>query len=99
MAWLVAIVAIVATIHAMEKIPLRLYHGVAYHPELRPETDVERNIAEVKELGVNAARLGEFAWATMAPRKGKMRLTGRKAVVSGASRGMPPDLLTVRREP
>lgn len=57
-------------------IPVRapLYHGVAYYPELWPEADVERDIAEMRKLGLNVARMGEFAWAKMEPEEGEISL-------------------------
>lgn len=75
--WLVAFFAtgvLVTMLPAAEQIPARLYHGVAYYPELWPEADVDRDIAEMKKLGINVARLGEFAWATMEPSDGKISL-------------------------
>lgn len=52
----------------------KLYHGVAYYPELWPEQDIDRDIAEMQKLGINIARMGEFAWAAMEPKKGKISL-------------------------
>ncbi|OIQ95008.1 beta-galactosidase YesZ [mine drainage metagenome] len=49
----------------------RLYHGVAYYPELWPEKDVDRDITEMKKLGINVVRMGEFAWAKMEPDEGR----------------------------
>ncbi|WP_440903364.1 beta-galactosidase [Catenovulum sp. SX2] len=53
----------------------RLYHGVAYYPELWPEEDIDRDIAEMKKLGINVARMAEFAWSTMEPEEGKIDLS------------------------
>ncbi len=52
----------------------KLYHGVAYYPELWPEDDIEGDIAEMKKLGINVARMGEFAWSSMEPEEGKISL-------------------------
>src|SRR5690349_9794622 len=52
----------------------KLYHGVAYYPELWPEAAIDRDIAEMKKLGINVARIGEFAWAAMEPEEGKISL-------------------------
>jgi beta-galactosidase len=52
----------------------KLYHGAAYYPELWPETDIERDIAEMKKLGINVVRMGEFAWAKMEPDEGRISL-------------------------
>jgi len=51
--------------------PKKLYHGVAYYPELWPEADIDRDIGEMKKLGINVARMAEFAWSTMEPKQGK----------------------------
>ena len=50
----------------------KLYHGAAYYPELWPEADIARDIAEMKKLGINVVRVGEFAWSKMEPDEGKM---------------------------
>ena len=39
----------------------KLYHGSCYYPELWPEADLERDIAEMQRLGLNYVRIGEFA--------------------------------------
>ncbi|WP_308366262.1 MULTISPECIES: beta-galactosidase [unclassified Microbulbifer] len=52
----------------------KLYHGVAYYPELWPEEDIDRDIVEMKKLDINVARMGEFAWSTMEPERGKISL-------------------------
>ncbi len=50
----------------------QLYHGAAYYPELWPESDVDRDIVEMKKLGINVVRIGEFAWAKMEPNEGQI---------------------------
>lgn len=50
----------------------KLVHGVCYYPELWPETDIDRDIREMKSLGINMIRIGEFAWSTMEPEEGKI---------------------------
>ena len=59
----------------------KLYHGVAYYPELWPKEDVDRDIIEMKKLGINVARMGEFAWSTMEPKEGKITLDYFKRVM------------------
>ena len=51
-----------------------LYHGVAYYPELWPESEVDSDIAQMKALGINVVRMGEFAWAKIEPEEGKVSL-------------------------
>jgi beta-galactosidase len=52
----------------------KLYHGVCYYPELWPEADIERDITEMKRVGINLVRMGEFAWAKLEPEEGKISL-------------------------
>lgn len=49
----------------------KIYLGAAYYPELWDESEVEKDIARCKELGVNCLRVGEFAWGKMEPKEGK----------------------------
>ena len=48
----------------------KLYHGACYYPELWPESDIDRDIAEMKRVGLNVVRLGEFAWSAIEPDEG-----------------------------
>lgn len=50
----------------------KLWHGVCYYPELWPVEDIARDIAEMKKLGINVIRIGEFTWSTLEPREGKI---------------------------
>ncbi len=50
----------------------RLVHGVAYYPELWPEEDIDKDIAEMRKLGINVVRMGEFAWSSFEPQQGKV---------------------------
>ncbi|WP_143873221.1 beta-galactosidase [Catenovulum sediminis] len=59
----------------------KLYHGVAYYPELWPLEDIDRDIAEMKKLGINVARMAEFAWSTMEPEEGYINLSLFKMVM------------------
>ena len=45
--------------------------GVAYYPEDWPEEEIASDAARMKELGIRAARIGEFAWHRMEPKDGK----------------------------
>jgi beta-galactosidase len=51
-----------------------LYHGAAYYPELWPESDIDRDIAEMKRVGINVVRMAEFAWSKMEPDEGRISL-------------------------
>jgi len=44
--------------------------GVAYYPEHWPESYWERDARMMQEAGVNAVRMGEFAWYLMEPKEG-----------------------------
>ncbi|WP_051235607.1 beta-galactosidase [Marinimicrobium agarilyticum] len=59
----------------------RLVHGVCYYPELWPEEDIDRDIKEMRALGINLIRIGEFAWSTMEPEEGKISLRFFKRVM------------------
>ncbi|MEO6005925.1 MAG: beta-galactosidase [Opitutus sp.] len=52
----------------------KLFHGAAYYPELWPEAEIDREISEMKRLGLNVVRIGEFAWSTMEPEEGPISL-------------------------
>lgn len=47
------------------------YLGVAYYPEDWPEEQMDSDIRRMREIGVNVARIGEFAWHRMEPRDGE----------------------------
>ncbi len=53
----------------------KIYLGAAYYPELWDESELEKDIARCKELGVNCLRIGEFAWGKLEPEEGKFDLT------------------------
>jgi hypothetical protein len=44
--------------------------GIAYYPEQWPESLWERDAQRMRECGVQAVRIGEFAWALMEPKEG-----------------------------
>lgn len=48
----------------------KIYIGAAHYPELWDESEVDRDILRCKDLGINALRVGEFAWSKMEPREG-----------------------------
>ncbi len=59
----------------------KIYVGAAYYPELWDESEVEKDIARCKELGVNCLRVGEFAWGRMEPKEGVFDFDWLKRVV------------------
>lgn len=52
----------------------KLFHGVSCYPELWPEADLARDIEEMKRVGINVVRIGEFAWSKMEPDEGRISL-------------------------
>ena len=45
--------------------------GVYYYPEAWPEAQWARDMANIKQLGLEFVHMGEFAWAFMEPSEGK----------------------------
>ncbi len=45
--------------------------GVCYYPEHWPETDWERDAAQMRDMGLLWVRIGEFAWSRIEPRPGQ----------------------------
>ncbi len=79
--------------------------GAAYYPEDWDETEIDRDIEKMLSVGINVARIGEFAWRKMEPREGefdfswlhnvvdKLRAAGI-GVVMGTPTATPPIWLT-----
>lgn len=59
----------------------KMYIGAAYYPEMWDETEIDKDIARCKELGINCLRVGEFAWGKMEPEEGKFDFSWLKRVV------------------
>ena len=59
----------------------RFYIGAAYYPELWDKSEIDKDIAKMKEYGMNCMRIGEFAWSSMEPREGEVNLDFFKYVV------------------
>lgn len=51
-----------------------LYHGSCHYPELWPEAELDREIARMREAGLNLVRIGEFGWSKMEPEEGCISL-------------------------
>ena len=45
--------------------------GVAYYPEDWDVSEIDKDIAKMLDIGINVARIGEFAWRKMEPRDGE----------------------------
>ena len=50
------------------------YVGAAYYPEVWDQNEIEKDIKNMKEIGINVVRIAEFAWAYMEPEEGKYEL-------------------------
>ena len=70
--------------------------GAAYYPEWWPSSEWEIDFREMRELGINTVRMGEFAWASFEPAPGKfdfdwmdraLAIAGRNGI--GAVMGTP----------
>ena len=55
----------------MHTAPKPPYLGVAYYPEDWPDHMMDEDIAKMADMGINLARIGEFAWRKMEPREGE----------------------------
>ena len=44
--------------------------GVAYYPEDWDDSEIDNDIEKMRSIGINVARLGEFAWRKMEPADG-----------------------------
>lgn len=82
-------------------------YGVAYYPEHWPESYWERDAELMQEAGVNAVRMGEFAWSLMEREEGKfdfglfdraIALLGRHGIktILGTPTAAPPKWLTAK---
>lgn len=58
--------------------------GVAYYPEAWPNLDVAAELRCMKELGINAVRVGEFAWSSLEPEPGHFELGWLQEVIAHA---------------
>ncbi|MBQ8441266.1 MAG: beta-galactosidase [Clostridia bacterium] len=58
------------------------YLGVAYYPEAWPEEEMAKDIAKMKEAGINVARMGEFAWSKMELREGEFHFEWLHRVIN-----------------
>lgn len=60
--------------------------GAAYYPEWWPSTEWEIDFREMRELGINTVRMGEFAWAIFEPAHGKFDFDWMDRALAIASR-------------
>src|ERR1700690_1247731 len=60
--------------------------GVYYYPEAWPESQWERDIANIRKLGFEYIHLAEFAWAFMEPTEGNYQFGWLDKVIGIAQR-------------
>lgn len=60
---------------------MSMYIGAAYYPEMWDESEIDKDIARCKDLGINALRVAEFAWGKMEPSEGKFDFEWLQKVV------------------
>ena len=47
-------------------------HGAAYYPELWDDATIDADIIDMKNIGINTVRIGEFAWSAIEPEENKV---------------------------
>lgn len=83
------------------------YLGAAYYPEDWDESEIDFDINKMKEAGINAVRIGEFAWHKMEPKEGEYDFTffhkvinklgeAGIAVILGTPTATPPRWFTLK---
>lgn len=56
------------------KLENKLFHGAAYYPECWSKDNVEQDIKNMKYLGINVVRIGEFCWCELEPEEDKFNI-------------------------
>jgi len=60
--------------------------GAAYYPEWWQPAEWEIDFREMRELGINAVRMGEFAWASFEPAPGRFQFDWMDRALETANR-------------
>lgn len=53
----------------------KLYYGVAYYDEYMPHERLEKDVAMMREAGINVVRIAESTWSTLEPQSGVFDFT------------------------
>jgi len=73
----------------------RYFLGAAYYPEWWEPSEWEIDFRQMKELGINTLRMGEFAWASFEPAPGKFEFAWMdRAIALANHHGMDVILAT-----
>lgn len=84
----------------LKDIKSKLWHGVAYYPELWRDESIFDEVNEMRKLGINVVRIGEFAWADMEPEPDKIDFSFFEEVMDQLHQlGMPVILGTPTATP
>ena len=59
-----------------------MHYSAAYYPELWDEKTIAQDIEQMKKVGLNAVRIGEFAWSKMEKREGEIDLTFFRDIIT-----------------
>jgi beta-galactosidase len=77
-----------------------MHFGVAYYPEHWPEDRWAIDARMMQKAGVNAVRMGEFAWSAIEPREGEYRFDWLDhSITLLAEHGVQTVLCTMSRTP
>ncbi len=60
----------------------KLVYSAAYYPELWSWDVIREDVARMKQVGLNAVRIGEFAWSRMEPNEGEIDLSFFREVIT-----------------
>lgn len=61
-----------------------MYFGVDYYPEHWPKDWMDSDLANIRDLGANTIRIGEFAWHLMEPKEGQFDFSFFDSVIEKA---------------
>jgi beta-galactosidase len=64
----------------------RYFMGTAYYPEWWEPSEWEIDFRQMQEVGINAVRMGEFAWAIFEPSPGRFEFEWMDAAIAAANR-------------
>ena len=53
----------------------KLYYGVAYYDEYMPHERLEKDVAMMRDAGINVVRIAESTWSTLEPQSGVFDFT------------------------